>query len=35
MAAVEHRDVVQTKKPALKNVIALVIDFVYPPGKVD
>src|SRR2546425_1141401 len=35
MAAVEHCDVVQTKKPALKNVIAFVVDFVYPPGKID
>ena len=35
LTAINHSDVVQTKKTAFENVVALAIHFVHPPGKVD
>src|SRR5438105_2802289 len=34
-AAINHRDVVESEKAALENVISLTIDFVHPPREVD
>ena len=35
LAAVNDCDVIEPKKTAFENIIALAVDFVYPPSKVD
>src|SRR5205823_8665146 len=35
LAAVDHRDVIETEKTARKDIVALAIDLVHPPGKIN
>jgi hypothetical protein len=34
-ASVEHTNIIEAKKPTLKDVIAIHILPVYPPGEID
>ncbi len=35
VAAVENADIVQSQKAALKNIVAVIIFAIYPPGKIE
>src|SRR5262249_58245311 len=34
LTGVDHGNVVETEKPAFKDIVALTIDLVHPPGKI-